>query len=1262
MSDKCKNKNFSTKHKEPGYRTLFDNAHVIMLLVDPDTLDIVDANHAACEFYGWNFEELINKKISRLNSLPEKEISAVVQKAMDEVQNHFFFKHRISSGEIRDVEINTFPTSIEEKTLLCSIIRDITGTKEYEEAYEEKLQKSEEQYRNLFTEIPISAMIHDKDTGEIIDANPAAYNEFGYSSFEELKANGVWYEPPYSLDDAQKLIHKALLEGPQEFEWIHKKKDGELTWLHVRLSPVMVNGIQRVMSAAINITGHKNTEIALRNSERQLHTFIDTIPDIVWLKDLNGVFVTCNNKMELLFNAPISDIIGKTDYDFHAKELADFFRQKDMEALESDRPLVNEEIVTFAGDGHTEYLETVKTPMHDSNGKIVGVMGIGRDISERKQAEKELLEERERLGNIIEGTDVGTWEWNIQTGETIFNKRWAEIVGYTLDELIPTNVETWRKLTYPEDVEKAEMLLDKHFAGELEYYENEVRMQHKNGKWIWVLDRGKVIKWDEKGKPLVMYGTHADITEKKKAEARYVEENIRRRILVEQSNDGIIVLNLAGDVVEANNRYASMLGYSMEEFLRLNVRDWEHKLTHDEINDILKNIDESGMTFETLQQRKDGTFLDVEVSANGAIIDNEKLIFCVGRDVSERKMYEETLKQAEQKSRQAHKILQEVIESPKGVVIFALDKDYRYIAFNKNHQMTMKKIYDSDIEIGTCMLDYIKNSSDIEKAKQNYDRVLAGEAFTTIEEYGNSLFERKWYENVYSPLEDEEGNVIGLTLFLTDITERKISEMELLRKGIQLRTAQSVGNVGSWEIDLNTREVDASEEARKIYGLDENRKYTVEEIREMPLPEYHPILDEAMTNLIHKNLPYDIEFKIKRKTDAEVRYIHSAAEYFAERNVIVGMIQDITERKEAEMRIVEEVNKRRLLIENSNDSIVILDNNGKILEANKKYVEMSGYTPDELLEMHVWELDAKWTRKEMIYFFKNYEERPQYIETTIRRKDGDFVDVEISSSMENINGEILIFSVCRDITERKETEMALFRAKALAEESDQIKSEFIANMSHELRTPLNSVIGFSQVLNDKIFGDLNEKQSHYVSNILNSGTHLLKLINDILDVSKIESGNMEFYPEPMNMPEVLEEITVLMEPLIKEKHIDFKTNIELRNTEVNADKTKIKQILYNLLSNAIKFTPEYGKVWVDSKVVNNKIQTSVSDNGIGIAPEQQSAIFDPFKQVSSSNNRTHGGTGLGLAIVKYYVEMHSGEISVKSDVGKGSKFMFTIPI
>lgn len=183
-----------------------------------------------------------------------------------------------------------------------------------------------------------------------------------------------------------------------------------------------------------------------------------------------------------------------------------------------------------------------------------------------------------------------------------------------------------------------------------------------------------------------------------------------------------------------------------------------------------------------------------------------------------------------------------------------------------------------------------------------------------------------------------------------------------------------------------------------------------------------------------------------------------------------------------------------------------------------------------------------------------------------------------------------------------------------------------------------------------------------MSNINKSGNHLLELINDILDISKIESGNMEYAPGIIDIKEVMDEIIILTEPLIKEKNLEFESISKFDKLEANADKMKIKQIIYNLLSNAIKFTPENGKVWIDSEILNGNVQVSVSDNGIGIPIEDQKAIFDAFKQVNSSSNRTHGGTGLGLAIVKYYVEMHSGEIHVQSEVGRGSKFTFTIPI
>ncbi len=259
---------------------------------------------------------------------------------------------------------------------------------------------------------------------------------------------------------------------------------------------------------------------------------------------------------------------------------------------------------------------------------------------------------------------------------------------------------------------------------------------------------------------------------------------------------------------------------------------------------------------------------------------------------------------------------------------------------------------------------------------------------------------------------------------------------------------------------------------------------------------------------------------------------------------------------------------------------------------------------------------------------------------------------------------LAIFS--RDITRQALAEMELHKARQAAQSADLAKSRFLANMSHELRTPLNAIIGFSEILEDQTFGELNEKQLRYARHIHSSGQHLLQLINEILDLAKVESGKAELHLSAVNLTTLLENsIIMIKEKALRHRiHIDVRLQAELSDLQVQADEVRVKQIIFNLLSNAAKFTPDGGRIGISAHLETKQVVISVADTGVGLKPKDQERIFAPFEQVDFGNAKIpEQGTGLGLALARSLVELHGGRIWVNSDgIGKGSTFIFTLPI
>lgn len=498
-----------------------------------------------------------------------------------------------------------------------------------------------------------------------------------------------------------------------------------------------------------------------------------------------------------------------------------------------------------------------------------------------------------------------------------------------------------------------------------------------------------------------------------------------------------------------------------------------------------------------------------------------------------------------------------------------------------------------------------------------------------------------------------EWHAIGI---ITDITERK-------RTAQRYETILKTSIDSFWCCDAQGKILNVNDALCQMLGYDRKEllSMSISDIEAVETPEDTA---EHIRKVIQQGSAH-FDTRHKRK-DGKIIDVEISTNYLnIEDGRFFVFARDITERKKVESEL------RNLLraVEQSSAVIVITNRDGRIEYVNPRFEEHTGYTTQEALGNNLKVLKSG---VHSLEFYKNLWDtilsgQVWRGELCNKKKNGElYWEYASIAPIRNESGEITHFvAVKEDITERKKMEEGLKNAKQVAEAANKAKSEFLANMSHELRTPLNAINGFSEVLLEKYFGDLNTKQEEYVRDILESGNHLLSLINDILDLSRVEAGKEVLELSQVNLQNLLENSLVM----IKEKSIKHNIALEVKipnnltNFQIIADQRKLKQVMYNFLSNAVKFTSDGGKISIEALRQKNIIQVSVSDTGIGVPKEEKGKIFNEFYQVRNDQEAKPQGTGLGLSLVKRYIEMHGGRVWVESEgSGKGSKFSFTLPI
>ena len=1236
---------------------------------------IMDVNDSFTISLGYTREEAVGQKISELNlwANPKQRSEFIKDIQEDRKIDSIDVDMRTKSGNILNMLFSGDIIYLNNKAHLISIANNITERKKSQK----ELIELKEFYQNIIESIVDGVWVTDKED-QIYYTNKAMGVIAGIDPEKIIGAHVLRDFPEETL----KYFRPKYLEAKESLKPVYYntlkvvtpagRESYQSGWLIPMIQNEVSNGI---ICTVQDITESKHAEQKLKESESKLKSIISAIPDQINIMDKDFNIIFCNDLVEELYGP---NVVGNKCYEIFYGFSAVCDNCYVANTLK-DGKVGNDECVRINKDGNKHnYWCISNIATVDNNGEPLTVLEISRDITEKKIAEKKLRESEERFRNLNNDLEQKVEERTREKMKeknkaemylnlvnviivaldregsiTLINKKGKEILEYEEGELIGKN---WFKTCLPpEDGDRVFDYFKQLMNNEIEiipFYENPIYT--KKGEEKLIAWSGKLTK-DENDKITGVLSSGEDITERKKAE----EELKKFKSISDNANYGAAITDLEGNLTYSNDYFASIHGYKTHELIGYNLSIFHNDNQLERVIELKQKLIEEGSyaVEEVWHTHRDG--LVFPMLMNGIIINDNKgnplFMAATAIDISDRKKAEQKLRESEEKFKMIF------VESPIAITLY--DSNAKLLDANKAC-LDLINVPDVEIIKGFDLFNDPNLPSNTREKLFNGEHVKF-EIMYDFEKVKDNLKTSKsgtlTFDAIITPIYQADGTISNYLNQVQDITDRKVTEQKLKESEEKYRILFESSPIG---IGISNKAGEVITMNKKMEDL---TKFTLEEINKLGLEATYvdPNQRSKLQKILNETgMVKDCEIKLKHADGTHyiallnINRIDLGGEMLIHTNMM-----DITERRDAEIKLRESEEKIRNLIENISYVLTEANSDGVFTFVSPQIFEIIGSKPDEIIGKNI----AKYIHPEDLIIHQKALKKtldfnsPFSYECRIRHRKGYYIPISVKGSPVIVNNELKLYGVIRDITERRKVDDMIKREIKQLKELDQIRNDLIRRISHELNTPLISILNGSQFLLDSYNDQMINEVLNVVRIIHSGGYRLKELVDNLITAYELETDQIVLKLRRENL------IAIIMGGIEKltfqaEKRKIF-INIELPN-KINAavDREIFSKSILNLISNAIKNTPHGGNIFIKSIEHHNFVDIIIKDAGVGLTDKEMPSLFKKFGKIERYGRGMDvdiEGPGLGLYISNEIVKLHKGEILVKSK-GRNKGSTFTI--